>query len=144
MTVRKKDLFRKSQNTVPYSSKKSFHVGLIEPEPLAPVKHRADTGIILRIRILRCYDAIEHTADNLRFIMLVRKQYIRKFIMIAFARVTSKSADTQILPFSTFLFSDSESGITVPKRPTTTGASGYLFTAYNQNTSFLIAKKRIL
>ena len=52
--------------------------------------------------------------------------------MIALTRSASESADTQEITITTFMFSDTKSGIPVSELSTTARTSWYIFTALNK------------
>ena len=115
-----------------------YTVEVIDYEPEAYHKlYGTDRRIIFGILIIRCYDVIDHTTDDFRFIMLIRKQNIWKFIMIAPTSSTFESSDTQIIPVTAFMFSDTKPGVTVSELSTTVRTSWYIFTALNKKHRLL-------
>ena len=60
---------------------------------MMPTNHCVLAGINLRIKIIRRDDAVQHTADNLRCIVLVRDQDIRQFPVKFAAFLALQAAD---------------------------------------------------
>ena len=109
-----------------------YDIGQLVHEPDYPALHRHETWIILGICIVRRYNAVQDSADDFCFIVLVRQNAVREFIMIFLAFAATEPADLKPIFLSTLLTQDSLPAIPVAKVPAAGWTNRWCCTALNE------------
>lgn len=109
-----------------------YDIGQLVHEPVYPTLHRHETRIILGICIVRRYNAVQDSTDDFCFIVLVRQNAVREFIVVMLAFAATKPADLKPDLLAALPPQDPPPTISIAKIPAAGWTNRWYCTALNE------------
>ena len=107
----KEGICTETEDLLASPSQGTLYIRRIGVQPGKPAQHGLHARIILSIIVVSGDNAIQHTGNGFRIVMLMGNQTVRQLIMISAAVLTAQSVDEKMFFNPAFLSSDPHPGI---------------------------------